>query len=549
MSLAIDSKKKDPRPGRQLTLIVWLFVAIVTCVLALAHYSLVILSSGRAYVGGEGLWSKGQKDAVYFLSRYAKLHDEADFQSYLKAIAVPLGDRQARLELEKPDPDFRIAHDGFVQGRNHFEDIDGMIRLFRRFRNVEFMAKAIDIWARADAQLEQLIKVADDLHAEVGKEHPSETRILTIVADMDAINARLTPLEDEFSYVLGETHRKVQSIVQWFMSIIAALLLIAGVAFSRRALRQSEITQSALEESEYQLRRALLSAPIPIIMTRISDNRIVFANERAAEQLKAPIDGIVGKEAVHFYDKPEARVELMDALRIHGVVREREVLLKDSQNVPFWALLSLQTMIFMHEYCILAAFTNFDARKHLQEEMEHRAYHDDLTKLPNRPMFVESLRLALARAQRRVSTFTVLFIDVDHFKHVNDTLGHPIGDALLREVARRLQESVRKSDLVARIGGDEFVVLIEEQHDNAEVAAIARKILQTMEQEFAIADTRIDITVSMGISSYPVDATDLNGLIRNADTAMYRAKQLGRNNFQFYSATPQVEGSADKATH
>ncbi len=549
MSPAIDSKKKVHRPGRQLTLIVWLFVAIVLCVLALAHSSLAILSSGRAYVGGEGLWSKGQKDAVYFLTRYAKLHDEADFQSYLKAIAVPLGDHQARLELEKPDPDYRVAHDGFVRGGNHFEDIDGMMRLFRRFRNVEFMARAIDIWAQADAQVEQLIHVADDLHAEIGRDRPSEARILAMVAQLHAINARLTPLEDEFSYVLGDAHRKIQSFVQWFMSIVAALLLLAGVTFSRRVMRQSEVTQSALEESEYQLRRALLSAPIPIIMTRVRDNLIVFANERAAEQLKAPIDDIVGREAVSFYAKPESRKELLDALRVQGVVREREVLLKDSDGVPFWSLLSLQTLIFMREYSILAAFTNFDARKHLQEEMQHRAYHDDLTKLPNRPMFIEALRHALARAQRHASTFTVLFIDVDHFKHVNDTLGHQIGDALLREVARRLLESVRKSDLVARMGGDEFVVLIEEQHDAREVAAIARKILQAMEQEFAIAQIRLDITVSMGISSYPADGTDLNGLIRNADAAMYRAKQQGRNNFQFYSAIRPEDEGADKATH
>src|SRR5580700_3357830 len=109
--------------GNRLVLIIWLFVGIVICLLALAYYSITILSAGRAYVGGEGLWSKGQKDAVYFLTRYANTHEERDYQAYLQTISLPLGDRKARLELEKPDPDLRVAHDGFIQGRNHYEDI------------------------------------------------------------------------------------------------------------------------------------------------------------------------------------------------------------------------------------------------------------------------------------------------------------------------------------------------------------------------------------------------------------------------------------------
>jgi len=536
MSVIGETVPLSGRPGRRLTPIVWLFVAIVLSVLALSHLSIALLASGRAYVGGEGLWSKGQKDAVYFLSRYGASRNEADYQLYLKSIAVPLGDRKARLELEKPAPNLEIARAGFEEGRNHRDDIDGMIDLFRHFRRVEFMSHAIDIWTRADANIERLVEIGEDLHRAVTLGNADRMRIVALLTEIDVVNARLTPLEDEFSLVLGRAHRFIQMLLQAFMIMAAGLMLLVGIYCSRRMLRQSELVQNALEESELQLRKVLLAAPVPIIMSRIRDNTIVFANERAVEQLKAPAASLVGGQASRYYAKADDRGTLLRTLQEKGVFREQEVLLKDQHNVPFWVLMSSQMLTYMNEACILTAFNNFDARKHMQEEMEHRAYHDDLTNLPNRPMFVESLRQAIARAERNISTLTVLFIDLDRFKEVNDTRGHQAGDQLLREVAKRLVESVRKSDLVARIGGDEFVVLIEEQHDNMEVAAIARKILLAMERSFSVHQSPIDITASMGISHYPADGTDLNDLIRNADSAMYQAKQKGRNNFQFFAS-------------
>jgi diguanylate cyclase (GGDEF)-like protein/PAS domain S-box-containing protein len=521
--------------GRRLVVIIWLFVGIVFCLLALSYYSIAILSAGRAYVGGEGLWSKGQKDAVYFLTRYAKFRDEPDYQAYLQAIAVPLGDHKARLELEKPDPDLRVAHEGFVQGRNHFEDIDGMIFLFRRFRHVDFMAKAIDIWSRGDAYIEELMEVGNSLHAQIGSERPDEARILALMTDLDSINGKLTPLEDEFSYTLGEAQRKTREILLSITFVAAALLLFVGVLFSRRMLCQSEAVQTALKENEAQLRKVLRAAPVPFVISRLRDGNIVFVNERALEQLRAPETTLLGQPASLYYSDPFDREEIVDKIRRDGEVREREVKLKDHRGGPFWALLSSQLLSYMNEMCVLTAFSNIDERKRTQDELHHRAYHDDLTNLSNRPMFVESLALALARARRHQSMLTVLFIDLDRFKNINDTLGHQGGDLLLRDVADRLVESVRESDLVARIGGDEFVVLIEEHRDNEVAAAIATKILRVLAEPFVLNQREVRITASMGISSYPDDGVDLHGLIKNADAAMYQAKQLGRNNFQFYS--------------
>ena len=147
--------------------VIWPFLVGAAVLLALGIFSMDVLSSTRAYVNGESLWSKAQKEAVFHLYHYAASGDEADFAAYLMAVAVPLGDRKARLELEKPAPDFDIARQGFLEGRNHPEDIDGMIRLFRNFHDISFMREPIAIWTEADAHIAKLSAEAALLRAAI----------------------------------------------------------------------------------------------------------------------------------------------------------------------------------------------------------------------------------------------------------------------------------------------------------------------------------------------------------------------------------------------
>ncbi len=168
--------------------------------------------------------------------------------------------------------------------------------------------------------------------------------------------------------------------------------------------------------------------------------------------------------------------------------------------------------------------------------VEYLAYHDGLTKLPNRSLFSNLLGQSIKKAHRNNSQLVVLFIDLDHFKHINDTLGHEAGDQLLQEVAKRLKASLRNSDTVARMGGDEFVVLLPEQDEEKYVATVARKILSTVGKPFILRGNEFHVTASIGISIYPQDGLDEQTLTKNADIAMYQAKEEGKNNFQFYSS-------------
>ncbi|MBI2508742.1 MAG: EAL domain-containing protein, partial [Betaproteobacteria bacterium] len=182
----------------------------------------------------------------------------------------------------------------------------------------------------------------------------------------------------------------------------------------------------------------------------------------------------------------------------------------------------------------------FMARRQAEERVRHLAHYDELTGLPNRSMFNQRLSHALAQARRHEKPLAILFIDLDRFKNINDTLGHEAGDRVLKDVADRLRGCLRESDTVGRLGGDEFVVLIEGLPQTVDVAAVAQKILTAVAEPFILDSQEFHITASIGISTYPDDSEDMQTLLKNADISMYRAKEQGKNNYQFYSAQINV---------
>lgn len=169
-------------------------------------------------------------------------------------------------------------------------------------------------------------------------------------------------------------------------------------------------------------------------------------------------------------------------------------------------------------------------------QVERLAYHDTLTGLPNRGLFSKLMQQELMQAKRYNRSLSLLFLDLDHFKYINDTMGHDVGDQLLIQVAQRLGACLRRSDVVARLGGDEFVVLLPDQAINEYAGIVSEKILRAVAEPFKIKEHEFWVTVSIGISTFPQDGTDEPTLMKNADTAMYQAKSQGKNNFKFYSS-------------
>ena len=185
---------------------------------------------------------------------------------------------------------------------------------------------------------------------------------------------------------------------------------------------------------------------------------------------------------------------------------------------------------------IISVSRDVSERRRAEEQIEYQAYHDALTGLPNRLLFRDRLTIALAHAKRQESPLAVMFLDLDRFKYVNDTLGHSLGDELLRAVALRLRSVLREGDTIARMGGDEFTVLFGDLKDANDAAKIAQKLLETVAEPMPIEGHELYITTSIGIALYPNDGDSAEALLKNADSAMYRAKEIGRSSYQLCTA-------------
>ncbi len=309
-----------------------LLVVTAIGLLAVIYFSLQVESSVRAYVGGEGLYSKYQKDAVFHLIRYAETRDEVEFEAYLGAIAVPRGDKIARIELEKPDPDLDVATAGFAQGRNHPADIPTLITTFRVFRQVSYIDRAIAIWTEGDVLIDELVADGDQLHALVQSGTASPAEIDAIVADIGALNEQLTVLEDRFSAVLGEGARWIRDLLFVVASAATALLLaIAGTVFIWFVRR--------IRRSEGRYRLFLDAAPDAIVVTD-RDDRVVLFNDAAERLVGSPAAAVLGEPVSKVIDlhRPGSPSGSQASTRgLGGSSPPRELEARRSDGSRFWA--------------------------------------------------------------------------------------------------------------------------------------------------------------------------------------------------------------------
>jgi len=226
----------------------------------------------------------------------------------------------------------------------------------------------------------------------------------------------------------------------------------------------------------------------------------------------------------------------------NGRVLELEGLHKDGHRIQVEA--HTLSCMFLGEMAHVTALREITERKNAEQAMRHQAYFDGLTGLPNRQLFFDRLSVAIEQASRENRLLAVLFLDLDRFKNVNDSLGHNVGDLLLFDAADRLGDCLRKSDTVSRLGGDEFTVLLSEIASPEDAALVAEKIIQSINQPYLLQEQSINIGVSVGIAIYPEHGHNADDLIKNADTAMYQAKDNGRNTYVVYNSGS--DGSRDK---
>ena len=302
---------------------------------------------------------------------------------------------------------------------------------------------------------------------------------------------------------------------------------------------QRAIAMERLRESEERFSSTMKLAAIGIAHVD-DDGRFLYANPQLCEMLgysERELLGLTAKQISHPGDVA-ASDDLHARLRsgaISSFKLEKRYLRKD--GTPLWCGLTIamkRNRAGAPLYDI-SVVEDISARKRAEERIQYLATHDGLTGLPNRAMFGQLLNLAVETSRRYERQFAVLFIDLDRFKVINDTLGHEAGDVLLREMAARLRECLRASDVVARLGGDEFVVLVQEVSDVGQVSSVARNILSAVMKPVVILGQECRVTASIGVCMHPEEGQDEQSVMKNADMAMYLAKEEGKNNYQFYS--------------
>jgi len=318
--------------------------------------------------------------------------------------------------------------------------------------------------------------------------------------------------------------------------------LIASIETLHDLTSQKQ-TEQSLRESEHSYRSLIERSPDAIIVHRAG--KVILANPSAARLFSAPdVDTLVNiqiLDLVHpdYREVVHERVTKVEEQREEMPYIEEKLLRMDGSTVDVEA--SSTPVFYGEKWAVQTILRDITERKEMQERVWRQANYDTLTGVPNRFMFLDRLQQSLEGADREQDRVALLFIDLDHFKVVNDTLGHEAGDVLLREVAKRLTNSIRKTDTLSRIGGDEFTVILTRVVTPVTVQIVVERMLKSLVKPFKLPGGEGQISGSIGIAFYPEDGKDIAALMKKADTAMYQAKEGGRNTFCFSTSPESLE--------
>jgi diguanylate cyclase (GGDEF)-like protein/PAS domain S-box-containing protein len=296
--------------------------------------------------------------------------------------------------------------------------------------------------------------------------------------------------------------------------------------------KQDEESVVTLQGAEHTY-RMMVEAMNEGVITLAADGTILYCNRCFTDMLKMPPDKIAGRLFQTFV--APFNIAMVDKM-LQGVEHQKaEIWLLDAHGMELPVFLSPKILQIKDEPTIIYMVAmDLTSHKQYEARLEYQANYDALTGLANRKYLHERLQQAIVLAHRYQHQVTVAFIDLDHFKFINDSLGHHVGDHVLKVVATRLKDCMRENDTVARHGGDEFVVVID-RSDETVISLLMPRILASIAEPIMVDDRELHVTCSIGFSLYPIDGQDTDTLVRNADIAMYRAKEQGRNNVQFYT--------------
>lgn len=350
--------------------------------------------------------------------------------------------------------------------------------------------------------------------------------------------------------IQGETPHEPGKQRYWlanFFPFLSETGEVAGLIGAVMDITELKRKETELRQSEERFRTIFETVTDVIIIHDIETLAVVDANQRAVDALGYRHEELIGMKVGDLSpnETPYCRVEAMRFIgsAIAGTPQTFEWRLRRKDGTVFWAEVGCQSVAFGERNFLLTTMRDIDRRKEVEDALTKMAQFDVLTGLLNRGVFVSNLDGAIADARRRGMRVAVLYLDLDHFKDVNDTQGHPAGDLLLKGTAQRLIDNVRASDTVARFGGDEFAILVTNVVEPTDAAMLAEKVIDAVGQPFSINGSDVYSGVTVGIALSEPDS-DAETLLSRADVALYRAKAEGRQTYRFFNAAMDQEVSA-----
>jgi diguanylate cyclase (GGDEF)-like protein/PAS domain S-box-containing protein len=638
---------KNFRNGNQgfsssVTSVMFAIAAVSAISLALTYFALSIQAGVRGYIAGEANWSKSQYSAVSSLVRFGETGDSHYYEQFTAAMAIPLGDKQARLELMKNRYDYEIARSGFLQGGVHSDDIAVMIALFRCCHSVPPMKEVVALWAQGDEGLEKLSNKAQELQSVITADGPGSARAKQLVSEIEQLDKRIRVLASAFTKELASAARFINHAVFLLVAAIALIVFFLAAWFARSVLKR-------FQKTEARFRALLNSANDAVVLADESTGTVLDFNPKTEQLIGLPPGKILGAEysalfeeanssrpndAAHFtrsarlVTRPNVAVEVNSSTvdwiagpaRLH-IIRDvsdriaaqrqlqiahsslanlaegvmildsrlhvvsinraysritgysqsdvlgklpplprarksdaraylairrtlrktgswRGEILNQRKNGDYYSELHRVSCVrdesgkITHFVCV---FDDNTAIRENERKLQFLAQRDSLTKLLNRSKFEETAKEAVQIAAQKGTKTALLFIDLDNFKTINDTFGHTTGDKYLTTIGSRIANSLRSTDLIGRVGGDEFAVLLSDVNSRADVVTVASKLRTTIAQQVEFDGYEVSSSASVGLCLYPDDATSVEELFVHADAAMYEAKRRGRNNLQWFT--------------
>lgn len=511
-----------------LTLPLVLLIGVAVSMTMLSALMIEVQSGATAWIVGQSHWSNAQQESVYWLERYLGSGDPADLQSACRALEVPLGDRAARQAVEQPVIDWGAVYAGLAAGRTVRQDMPQMVRLYRYGQVFPYLSEAIALWKHTDADILQLSVLADRSASAQATSRPDPRALQNLREDLHLLDARMRRDAEQFQALLIRCARLLHDVMV-FCSVATLLLVLTTCVLAMRRIRDYLLSH------EGRFRTAFQQAALGMIKFDLR-GRVLDANTSMANILRYRPEELQACTLAEVMHPDDIALDSRGLIDWPKLMQSGELRFLRADGGVMWGRWSASLVEPGPEEptLVLAVIEDVSHAHELADEVSFHARHDALTGLINRHEIERRLLRLIEPPQSPQVCHALCFVDLDHFKLVNDTFGHAVGDKFLCHFADVITMQLRPGDWLGRLGGDEFAILLANT-DLPQAQALLTQMHGVLGQPWSHQGGKpLTPSCSFGVVEIRQGASKLNALMTAADLACYAAKEEGRNRIRCF---------------